>query len=1201
MAIVTTLTFNSTAYDVSDYVMRHSIEIDEQLFNPDNLKPTTNRCDFKLSRSCPYIDELFAWTGDVEVSIVADGVAAFTGYLTDNYGLKITARGASDVSLSAEDPGIKKLKTAWVSTGALVTVFAGEKVCDPADTANSFVHILAGLAGVTLATTLPAISDTVYFSVQDKDKKQYWDILEKVLLDYRHVFYFDATGKLALFALDGLTGTASQYVCTNGTILQKSPGDPGVEIKKRLIQYKEVIVNFDEGETLASATVFRDTTGQGLTDCEIEIAAGAYYPTSCDASTYAYIDYFLEDGREIKAVDSITADFSLDSGITYELTNLGTSAQIRFYNPTGLARSIRKLKITGANVLAIKADSKVTSTVAGGKKLEYDAAYITELADAQSLANLLRYYYANSGSLYTFRAYAGTLYPADTLFPSDTLYPLGDIIALGDITRLHDPVWTGLDVNCGIYRKKYVVGKAGATFDAVGIGTITLSDAVSIYPIYQPNVQPPSSLPEIKAIADAAQAAAEATAIAAIPVYTPQYLGAHMDTTPTIAKEGDVYLLYSATPNTVDPPTVDDPPDHRGVFRYTDSAWEWTTYPGDIYKALTDIVFICQLKDPDGTVLYGAEDDYGITSTMETAHIMSAIIDRLRVGDLEIFGTLKSLLMDTINAQTGETISAPTPTYWPGSSLITLCSTLADGWHAVDSASTLDSKNITHAVKGGSDNSVSYQSSDAEVTGTYTLKTIVSAVSGKVTLFFDIKAGYAYDIYPRVFVNGEIIKEIICTSLYVTNSITFEANIGDSISISSLYWTASCKNFRLCPTTNTIGLWNNTDDSALSINNAGYYDESGTVNVNSGTLDTTTIDDYWLGSELIALFSGKVSVYRTIALGGGTFNSKTCSEIYYTPTYLKLTYSDTTYNEIYSDQPYAYTGSIILDDVEGKILLGDPDSEGQYELWSHNIPTTTNNILTVRNTKTSKPFSIWETRAPDTTVGNDSESTFSLHGVVGTADYVHDHSMHNYSGDMHFIDGFYNYGGDHVGDWKYVAKRTIEEWQPSTDYYIDEYVQNTGNVYRLAAGYIPTSAPYDHGLSAASGGPTGTGLWINDGTCYWTYIAVVSDNIWEYLLAQLDSNLGRLWLAGGRKPSGYLHDSYASHTDFINALVPQISQISTNQQVLVTGVVNTLTVSRMVRWESNSVGFYGMDGGTPTYKNYYSGGPASVVKVSIAW
>lgn len=637
MAIVTTLTFNSTAYDVSNYVMRHSIEIDEQLFNPDNLKPTTNRCDFKLSRSCPYIDELFAWTGDVEVSVVADGVAAFAGYLTDNYGLKITARGASDVSLSAEDPGIKKLKTAWVSTGALVTVFAGEKVCDPADTANSFVHILAGLAGVTLATTLPTISDTVYFSVQDKDKKQYWDILEKVLLDYRHVFYFDATGKLALFALDGLTGTASQYVCTNGTILQKSPGDPGVEIKKRLIQYKEVIVNFDEGETLASATVFRDTTGQGLTDCEIEIAAGAYYPTSCNASTYAYIDYFLEDGREIKAVDSISADFSLDSGITYELTNLGTSAQIRFYNPTALTRSIRKLKITGTNVLAVKADSKVTSTIAGGKKLEYDANYITELADAQSLANLLRYYYANSGSLYTFRAYAGTLYPSDTLFPSDTLYPLGDTILLGDITRLHDPVWTGLDVNCGIYRKKYTVGKAGATFDAVGIGTITLSDAVSIYPIYQPNVQSPSSLPEIQAIADAAQAAAQA------------YADGLADTIQTQIDRAIVYFTQAGDPSSAW--TADEKKEHTGDYWRTATGAVWYQWSGAAWVEISDPVAQQAADDAQTT----ADDKITVWADLATAQA-NALANDLFLAS----GLLYRCLSDA--ATTYERI---TPKRWP--------------------------------------------------------------------------------------------------------------------------------------------------------------------------------------------------------------------------------------------------------------------------------------------------------------------------------------------------------------------------------------------------------------------------------------------------------------------------------------------------------------------------------------------------------
>ena len=402
MSIVTTITAGGVAYNVSDYVIRHSIEIDEYLFSPDSLKPNTNRATLVLSRTCPNIDEILAASGDISISIVADGVAAFSGYLTDNFGIKITATGAGDMAITAEDPGIKLLKKPWKSTGGLSTNLSGKKVCDPADTPSSFVHILAGLAGVTVATGAPTISNLVYFSIQDKDKKQYWDVLEKVLADFGYVFYFNSSGKLAFYSLAALTGTPSLVVRSDATILQQTPGDAGIEIKKRFIQYQETVVKYKEAQTIASAVIFRDTTNQGLTDCDIEIAAGGYYPSSSDASTYAYIDYFLEDGRDILAVGSATADFSLDSGITYGFDHLGKSARIRFHNPTALPKSIRKLKITGSNVIAVKAESSMTSNEGGGKKLEYQADYLTANADAQALANLLRYVYANSTSLYTF-------------------------------------------------------------------------------------------------------------------------------------------------------------------------------------------------------------------------------------------------------------------------------------------------------------------------------------------------------------------------------------------------------------------------------------------------------------------------------------------------------------------------------------------------------------------------------------------------------------------------------------------------------------------------------------------------------------------------------------------------------------------------------------------------------------------------------
>lgn len=54
-------------------------------------------------------------------------------------------------------------------------------------------------------------------------------------------------------------------------------------------------------------------------------------------------------------------------------------------------------------------------------------------------------------------------------------------------------------------------------------------------------------------------------------------------------------------------------------------------------------------------------------------------------------------------------------------------------------------------------------------------------------------------------------------------------------------------------------------------------------------------------------------------------------------------------------------------------------------------------------------------------------------------------------------------------------------WTASTAYALDDHVNNGGNVY------VCTTA----GTSAGSGGPTGTGSGITDGTAVWSYVGTV--------------------------------------------------------------------------------------------------------------
>lgn len=60
-----------------------------------------------------------------------------------------------------------------------------------------------------------------------------------------------------------------------------------------------------------------------------------------------------------------------------------------------------------------------------------------------------------------------------------------------------------------------------------------------------------------------------------------------------------------------------------------------------------------------------------------------------------------------------------------------------------------------------------------------------------------------------------------------------------------------------------------------------------------------------------------------------------------------------------------------------------------------------------------------------------------------------------------------------------------EAWLPSTLYEDGYQVHNGGNIYRCDGG----------GTSAGSGGPTGTGSSIGDGSCTWAYVQTGTDMV----------------------------------------------------------------------------------------------------------
>jgi hypothetical protein len=557
-------------------------------------------------------------------------------------------------------------------------------------------------------------------------------------------------------------------------------------------------------------------------------------------------------------------------------------------------------------------------------------------------------------------------------------------------------------------------------------------------------------------ITAAVQAAAITESLQQVPTYTPQYLGAKRDAIPTGGREGDVYLLYSETPNTTIPPTIANPPDHRGVFRYTSGAWVWTTDPADMYKAIRDIADVCKILASDGTTpLYGIEADYGVDASIETAHISLALIDFLRggsasfSGDVDmkngtVRGVLNTPVMATTDPTTGATVPTPTPTYWAGSALISHCAGLSNGWHAA--TGTFGGKNVTHVVKGGADNSVSYQSEDAEVatsgTDWTTVKSFTAQETGKVKVFAKGRT-YYYLLthgnvgYWQILVNGIVMASISGYSIAAQELFNKEIIVadGDTVLIQSKssysgrnVWTSYA---RICPAENTIGVWNDSDNTATVID-SGYFNLAG--NVHESTLAdfvTSAIDDYWRGIDFINAFDGKVrgSIEQAVA-SSSAYGGKTVVSVYITgDASIRLTFSDTTTATIYAADFLTAAGSITLATTTGKMTLRRALTDLGYHIYADLIPGTSDEQIIVQNQVTGQEFSIMTLRAP---VGATTEATHSQSCIVANSgqyiDWVHDISMHNYAGvdAVKVVDVIMCLNAALKGKWEWYRRKCVD-------------------------------------------------------------------------------------------------------------------------------------------------------------------------------
>jgi hypothetical protein len=387
------------------------------------MRPNSNKLQFSVRYDATLFANLLSY--DTIQLTVMDGAAPyFYGYLSPNY--KATIRdGQKFIEIIAEDPTLQLLGVQITST----FVAAGYAVCTPAATATSLVHAIATAAGVTLAAGAPTISTVIpYLVVLNDDKMTYAKLLEQILFEYNHVYYFNESGALVLSPTINTSTVAATGTLTTAAGSANIRGE--IEIQKTAQKYDDVRVSYNLVQLKNAVTVFKDSDSITL-----EAAGNAekkdYWPLTNDVAE-VFSNWKSPEGYKIWVVTSPSLSATLGSGITLNraLTNYYKKASFGYRNTAGAASDITGLKITG-NAYIIASQNVARVSISGSKELnEYDAEYIFDDTSARALASAMAQYYKYSDIKYIVKS--------------------KDVFTLGQYVLVVDAIYAGLSTKCRV-------------------------------------------------------------------------------------------------------------------------------------------------------------------------------------------------------------------------------------------------------------------------------------------------------------------------------------------------------------------------------------------------------------------------------------------------------------------------------------------------------------------------------------------------------------------------------------------------------------------------------------------------------------------------------------------------------------------------------------------------------------------------------
>ncbi len=457
---------------INEGLVGRSISFTHQLLN--GLKSSSNQATLQVNRRCPSIEDIIATDGDIKAVLKDSHTVLFTGYLSTNYSWSIAETGEKAMSITLEDVGTRLFGKPFIKSGHHLFNCA----------VSAAITAICTAAGVTVSSQCLTLSDVVTKTVDSSATCR--DIMDQMLYELGHVYYFDNLGELRLYKVDCQSVAGIPDLDGNSLVVSNGKA---IVLSKKIRQYRSARVSFRSLGTASGYLVYRNASGKDASHpyCNMELPAGSHFDGTEIFPAAEWTEATADELREPAIVSACNAESELDlvgsnaiiavSSVRQEFTCPsadvistitaagGPYLKIEAENKGHLPYFITRLDAYGSIVYEKETCIVRTADIAidpsqSDSIISEELVYVHDRILAQAHANLLGQYHRFCNSQYSFSSRTD--------------------IALGALVRLHDTVFTGLDVNVMVIAKESTDGNSVLQYSAIGISAFSLNSRAII-------------------------------------------------------------------------------------------------------------------------------------------------------------------------------------------------------------------------------------------------------------------------------------------------------------------------------------------------------------------------------------------------------------------------------------------------------------------------------------------------------------------------------------------------------------------------------------------------------------------------------------------------------------------------------------------------------------------------------------------------